>query len=162
VLRSSGFQHHDVVDDSTEQPVDQVRARLDALAQSLIDRFGDDVTVQFKEHANLRMTSVAPASDNACIIDWIEMTHEIILSVGKQGGRWELPRDMESVQHIEQIADAVVAGRVREQIRGRTARITVTLADGTEERSAVSDWTVRGGHFWRRAPSHVVDYSPYR
>jgi hypothetical protein len=90
-----------------------VTGRLNALARSLEDRFDDRVTVEVEENAGGRVTRVLPTSDTACIIDWLETSHGLILSAGKQGGRWELPRDLESVAFIEQVVDAVVAGQAK-------------------------------------------------
>lgn len=142
-------------------PPDEVRDELDELTQSLVRRFGDGVSVDVSETAGFRMTSVTPASATACPVSWTDTGVELIVAAGKQGGRWELPRDIASVGLIKRIVDAVTSGRAEERIRGRSARLTVYLADGSHQRTSVTDWTSRGGHFWRRAPREDLDYDPY-
>lgn len=105
---------------------------------------------------------VVPARAGACDVCWFDFgSGDIILEVGG-GGRWELSRTVEHAAFVEEIVDAVVAGRVVEVFAASRSSVTVTLSDGTVGRTTVNEGPIGclplpGWTRWGRR----LQYMPY-
>lgn len=133
--------------------------RLAALADRVAARFGD--AVQVTRTGQFPLVSVRPAREGACEVSWIELGGEVILQVS-DGGRWELLRTTEDQELLERMIEAVVAGRVVEVLAPARSSVTVTLADGSTQSSAVRQGLMGclplpGWPRWGR----TVHYLPY-
>jgi hypothetical protein len=137
-------------------PQDELTRRLAAAVAAVRARFGDDVVAQDGCVVRLR----APAG--ACAVSWVQLRDEIVLQVGT-GGRWELPRDAATAAFVEDVLEAVLAGRVIEVLGPGRAAVAVTLADGRVERTFVRDHPPGCLHLprWRPGPLRQVAYEPF-
>ena len=86
----------------------------------------------------------------------------MIVGIGRGGCRRQLALRHDDVTFIEGVVEAAVTGRVAE-VFGARSEVTVTLSDGTQERSAQA--TAPLGLLpipgWRRKVAHRVDYAPF-
>lgn len=143
---------------------DDVGRRLRLLVESVENQLGEAVSVQRQSppNASVEIVRLEPSRPDACFAAWIEMGgSELILCVGK-GGRWELPRDVESVTFVEGAVEAVIDGRVVEVFAPGRSRVTVTLGNGTQRSSVVANfpWGIIPLPYWRRW-GKLVRYSHY-
>jgi hypothetical protein len=96
-------------------------------------------------------------------VSWADLGAEIVVSVGDNGGRWELEREPEDVAFVEELVRAAIAGRLTEEVAPGRSRVEVTLSDGSSK--AETGYTGLSGclpmPFWTRW-SRKVQYLPYR
>lgn len=142
---------------------DTVAVALNALKARVADEFGESVNVSTNDQTpSVAVTGIEPSDPDSCPVGWIEMGNdELIVDAGRQGGRWEMPRDMATVEFVERLVAAACAGRVTEQFRGKGARLIATMPGGTVVRSFVWSAGARSRPFWRRE-GREVRYRPYR
>jgi hypothetical protein len=149
-----------VSEDPARHPQDEVAQRLRQLGESLRSRLGDQVKLaqQRMPDSPVTVTRVDPRREGACPFAWIEMGDgELIVEAGS-GGRWELDRDLDAVSFLEKVTEAIVSGRVVDEIKRGRARLTVTFDDGSTTRSTVTDESRD-----RQVPAagQIVEYVPY-
>lgn len=108
----------------------------------------------------MESVQVEPRNSDARSISWTYLgSEEIVLEVGRYGGRWELTRSREDIAFLTDIVRSVIAGRVRETFGWRRSRVEVTFPDGTTavETGYVSFIPTPG---WRRR-GKTIQYAPY-
>ncbi|MBC7597300.1 MAG: hypothetical protein H7288_25835 [Kineosporiaceae bacterium] len=111
---------------------DPVGARLVALVNALTSELGTRASVSVQEEPNTpRQVDVIPRTDSALPVGWIELGSELILQAGHHGGRWELKRELEQMDFLEDVVRSVIDGRVTEVFAPGRSRVEVTLRDGS-------------------------------
>lgn len=137
----------------------EATARLSALGDELIRRLGPE-TVQ-RDDDGLGV-SVEPGPD-ACPVSWKLWGQTLILGIGRGGCRWELELGSDDVTFIEGVVEAAVAGRVSEVFGLARSEVTVTLTDGTQERTsqATAPLGLPPILRWRRKDAQRVAYAPF-
>jgi hypothetical protein len=75
---------------------------------------------------------VRPRRSDALAVTWLDVGEELQIQAGHGGGPWELGRNPEDVDFLEDVARSVIAGRVVEVFGPNRSRVEVTLADGTQ------------------------------
>jgi hypothetical protein len=141
---------------------DEVALRLSALRDRMRSAYGDGIRVVTHQLGGpgIVRTDIAPARPEALGITWTEMgDREVIIEAGR-GGRWELPRETQTAEFLERLADAAAHGRATE-VYGRTGvRFTAEFAVGKMARSGVSGAGVPRQSVWRRAERR--HYAPWQ
>ena len=160
--RVSG-SHVEDVRQNRRMVTDAVGARLAALIAELIDELGTRASVSvLEESQGPRQVELVPRTGSALSVGWIELGSEVILEAGHHGGRWELARELEDMDFLEDVVRSVVDGRVAEVFAFGRSRVEVTFRDGEVVAETgyeaprgclpLPGWTRRG----RR-----VQYAPY-
>jgi hypothetical protein len=142
---------------------DAISVRLRGLVERLDDRFGDRLEIRNEDFDRpIKTVFLLPQNPRACSMSWIELgLNELIIGVGR-GGRWEQLRDLDAVDFLERIVDAVTEGRVVEVFGPARSRVTVMFKDGTSARSSEASAPIGclPVPFWPRWGRQVT-YSPY-
>lgn len=76
------------------------------------------------------MWHLVPLNPKSLQVTWMEWGDGLILHAARENPRWELGRTAQDVQFIEDVALAVIAGRVTETVAPARSRVDITLADG--------------------------------
>ncbi len=129
------------------------------------DLAGDSATYQQEDvhHGRIGVFDAWPVNPRARHISLIAEQF-FILTVGDEGGRWEMGYSDEDVALVRDIIAATVAGRITERSAPGRSLVEVTLDDGRVETSigygaVLASWPFRPG--WkRRGP--LTRYEPYR
>ncbi len=140
-----------------EQEGDQVARFLDAYEADLAERLTVVAKVFRDDYGGVHLN---PTSAAAIHSGWLEHYDELLLWVS-DGGRWELPRDMESARFVLEVTEAVIGGRVTEVFGPGRSAVTVVLGS-TSVSSSVGQaprgcLPVPGWTRWGRR----VEYAPY-
>jgi hypothetical protein len=143
---------------------DEVALRLVRLADDLEAELGDCATVERLAHGEgLNGTRVTPPHLNALPLAWLDFGDALQVEAGHNGGRWELGRDSDDLDFLEDVARSVVAGRVVEVFGPSRSRVEVTLSDGSL--STETGYSSPGGCLplpgWTKL-GRRIHYSPYQ
>ncbi|MEU5950459.1 hypothetical protein ABZ793_33645 [Micromonospora sp. NPDC047465] len=106
--------------------------------------------------------TITPTNPDARAFGWAEFGEEIVLQVGEYGGRWELRPAPEDLAFLDDMANSVVAGRVREVLARKRSLVEVVMPDGSVE-THIGYEGLAGClplPAWRRR-SRSVQYAPY-
>lgn len=140
--------------------MDEVAQRLEALHDALVgDLAGVSRVVRHGEGVD-----VLPDRPGALAFCWVDFGDSLqVETLGGQGGRWELDRTLEDVGVVEEVARAVLEGRVTETFAPGRSVVRVTRPDGTQlsetgYQAAVGCLPLPAWPRWSR----TVRYPPYR
>jgi hypothetical protein len=106
--------------------------------------------------------TITPTNPDARAFGWADFGEEIVLQVGEYGGRWELRPVPEDLAFLDDMANSVVAGRVREVLARKRSLVEVVMPDGSVE-THIGYEGLAGClplSAWRRR-SRSVQYTPY-
>ncbi len=149
---------------SVEKPTDdEVASRLRRLRLDLERTLGNAAVVEVQADEQGESVALAPVRERALGVVWTDCGSELqVETVGELGGRWELPRDQESVAFLEEVVRAAVDGRVSEVSAGDRSLVEVTLSDGSviAEVGSVGLRSLRPKPGWKRSGERT-QYQPY-
>jgi hypothetical protein len=116
-------------------PIEDLLAHLRALVE------GRGTVEVSKTPGGWTQVSLTPKSGSAAHAGWLYrrtseliaadgQVGEVILDVGRRGGRWELLPTVEDVEFMRRVLEAVIEGRVVETVSLARAQVVVTPGSG--------------------------------
>jgi len=112
---------------------DELGSRLESLADRLEKNYAGfcQVERQVSDEPGIRSVWITPTNTAASPMGWEDLGSQLQVYAGSgEGGCWELDRNVEVVDALEEFVLAVADGRVAEVFGPGRSRVEVVMTDG--------------------------------